>query len=602
MKRLLAMPSCEVLELDSGDLVPMVRDAISASTSTARRIDVTGVPAVQLDVVTLFPEWFDWFADQRHVRNAIAAGHELRTLNPRDHTTLSGRQVDDTPFGGGAGMVLRVDVMDRRSAASTAPTRSSCAGSGASSRSRPGGRVLDDRWVDELAAEEAVTFLCGRYEGFDERIVQHFCSDALSVGRYVLSGGELAAMVACRRDPAQAAGRARPRGVASRSRSPRRSRATRSTRTTRGPAEYRGWKVPDVLLSGHHAEIGNWRRLRSRERGGLRRPPPRPVRYLVHRSWRRSSILSSARNCAASPLPAGDRVRVHFQVIEGTRRRTQVFEGVVIKRQGHGARETFTVRKQSFGVGVERTFPVHSPKIEKIEVAARGDVRRAKLYYLRERVGKRARVRERRYIGPEEAIEPGRCNDPVAQLEAEAAAEPEARRRRRRRAPRTPPPTRRSTRPRPRRLDHDATEGGDEAPAKRPRSEASAEAPDAEAAAEAAEGDAADDEGRVHRSRSPRGTRSSSSSSSSPSRSGLALGIQAFLVKPYRIPSESMVPTLEVNQRVLVNRIGKTSAIPRSATSWSSTRRSAPSAAARSARSRCPRRSCAPSRWARRPT
>jgi large subunit ribosomal protein L19 len=123
---------------------------------------------------------------------------------------------------------------------------------------------------------------------------------------------------------------------------------------------------------------------------------------------------------------AGDRVRVHFQVIEGSRRRTQVFEGVVIKRQGHGVRETFTVRKQSFGVGVERTFPLHSPKIEKIDVAARGDVRRAKLYYLRDRVGKAARVRERRYIGPEEAVEPGLLSDPVAQLEAEAAAAPEA--------------------------------------------------------------------------------------------------------------------------------------------------------------------------------
>jgi large subunit ribosomal protein L19 len=94
---------------------------------------------------------------------------------------------------------------------------------------------------------------------------------------------------------------------------------------------------------------------------------------------------------------AGDRLRVHFQVVEGSRRRTQVFEGVVIKRQGSGARETFTVRKQSFGVGVERTFPVHSPKIEQIEVAARGDVRRAKLYYLRDRIGRSARVRERRF-------------------------------------------------------------------------------------------------------------------------------------------------------------------------------------------------------------
>lgn len=99
----------------------------------------------------------------------------------------------------------------------------------------------------------------------------------------------------------------------------------------------------------------------------------------------------------------GDRLRVHFQVVEGTRRRTQVFEGVVIKRQGSGARETFTVRKQSFGVGVERTFPVHSTKIEKIEVAARGEVRRAKLYYLRDRVGKRARVRERAWTPTEQA-------------------------------------------------------------------------------------------------------------------------------------------------------------------------------------------------------
>jgi large subunit ribosomal protein L19 len=121
-----------------------------------------------------------------------------------------------------------------------------------------------------------------------------------------------------------------------------------------------------------------------------------------------STVIESLERAQLRRVPqfdAGDRLRVHFQVIEGTRRRTQVFEGVVIKRQGHGARETFTVRKQSFGVGVERTFPLHSPKIENIEVAARGDVRRAKLYYLRDRVGKRARVRERRNTGPEEVIQ-----------------------------------------------------------------------------------------------------------------------------------------------------------------------------------------------------
>ena len=122
----------------------------------------------------------------------------------------------------------------------------------------------------------------------------------------------------------------------------------------------------------------------------------------------------------------GDRVKVHFQVIEGARRRVQVFEGVVIKRQGHGARETFTVRKQSFGVGVERMFPLHSPKIERIELGARGDVRRAKLYYLRDRVGKRARVRERRYTGPEERIEPGLLHEPLEATDADGMTAEEA--------------------------------------------------------------------------------------------------------------------------------------------------------------------------------
>jgi large subunit ribosomal protein L19 len=130
-----------------------------------------------------------------------------------------------------------------------------------------------------------------------------------------------------------------------------------------------------------------------------------------------STVIDTIERAQLRRVPtfqAGDRLKVHFQVIEGTRRRTQVFEGVAIKRQGHGVRETFTVRKQSFGVGVERTFPVHSPKIERIDVAARGDVRRAKLYYLRDRVGKAARVRERGYVGPEEIVEPGLLYPPAS--------------------------------------------------------------------------------------------------------------------------------------------------------------------------------------------
>jgi large subunit ribosomal protein L19 len=141
-----------------------------------------------------------------------------------------------------------------------------------------------------------------------------------------------------------------------------------------------------------------------------------------------SSLIDSIeRRQMKQSVPAfgpGDRVRVHFQVIEGTRRRTQVFEGIVLKRQGSGSRETFTVRKQSFGVGVERTFPLHSPKIDKLEIAGRGDVRRAKLYYLRGRVGKRARVTERRWGIDEELIAA-----PVAEgeaLDSEGVAQSEA--------------------------------------------------------------------------------------------------------------------------------------------------------------------------------
>jgi large subunit ribosomal protein L19 len=147
-----------------------------------------------------------------------------------------------------------------------------------------------------------------------------------------------------------------------------------------------------------------------------------------------SSVIESLELAQLRRVPnfdAGDRLRVHFQVIEGVRRRTQVFEGIVIKRQGHGARETFTVRKQSFGVGVERTFPLHSPKIEKIEVAARGDVRRAKLYYLRSRVGKRARVRERRFARTEEVVahellHAPPVSEPVEGTDEAAASDPAA--------------------------------------------------------------------------------------------------------------------------------------------------------------------------------
>ena len=228
---------------------------------------------LRLDVVTLFPDWFDWFSGQRHVANALADGHELRTLDLREHTPLSGGQVDDTPFGGGAGMLLRVDVMDAALRAFYGVDPVDLRRERRVIALTPSGRLLDDRLVDELASEPDVTLLCGRYEGFDERIVEHFASDAVSIGRYVLAGGELAAMVVCdavlRKLPgalgASASAREESFSVALEGR-PEYPHYTR-------PAEYRGWQVPDVLLSGHHEQIRGWREQCSRERAGAEGSP-----------------------------------------------------------------------------------------------------------------------------------------------------------------------------------------------------------------------------------------------------------------------------------------------------------------------------------------
>jgi tRNA (guanine37-N1)-methyltransferase len=225
---------------------------------------------MEIDVFTLFPEAFGWFASQRHVSNAVARGNPLRFVNYRDHTPLSGGQVDDTPFGGGAGMVLRVDVVE-------AALRATYGVDPVSLHERrrvvaldAGGRLLDEPLVAELAAEPALTVLCGRYEGFDERIVEHFASDRVSIGRYVLAGGELPAMVLCdavvRKLPG-ALGHADSAVEESFSNAleggPEYPHYTR-------PAEHRGWRVPEILLSGHHARIAEWRREQSRRRAATR--------------------------------------------------------------------------------------------------------------------------------------------------------------------------------------------------------------------------------------------------------------------------------------------------------------------------------------------
>jgi tRNA (guanine37-N1)-methyltransferase len=222
---------------------------------------------VNVDVFTLFPEWFQWFASQRHIRNAVAGGSSLECVNPREHTPLSGGQVDDTPFGGGAGMVLRVDVLDAALRAHYGVDPVQLRRERRVIALAPGGRMLDEQLVQELAGEPALTLLCGRYEGFDERILEHLASDVVSIGRYVLSGGELAAMVLC-----DAVLRKLPGALGHEDSAAEESFSSaleghpEYPHYTR-PAEYRGWRVPEVLLSGHHERIAAWRRERSRERG-----------------------------------------------------------------------------------------------------------------------------------------------------------------------------------------------------------------------------------------------------------------------------------------------------------------------------------------------
>jgi len=228
---------------------------------------------MDIDVFTLFPEAFGWFAAQRHVSNAFSRGHRLSFVNYRDHTPLRAGQVDDAPFGGGAGMVLRVDVVEAALRARYDLDPVELPDSRAVLALTPGGELLDESLAQRLAAAPAITLLCGRYEGFDERILEHFCSGELSIGRYVIAGGELAAMVTCdaiiRKLPGALGHEA---SAVEESFSRALDGAPEYPHYTR-PAEHRGWRVPEVLLSGHHENIRGWRLEQARSRAARRSLP-----------------------------------------------------------------------------------------------------------------------------------------------------------------------------------------------------------------------------------------------------------------------------------------------------------------------------------------
>jgi tRNA (guanine37-N1)-methyltransferase len=219
---------------------------------------------VNVDIFTLFPGWFGWFLEQRHVRNALALGHSIEPVDLRATTPLKAGQVDDTPYGGGAGMVIRVDVVEAALNARYGDER----GDRRVVALAAGGRQFDEALADELASEERLTLLCGRYEGFDERVHEQLASDVVSIGPYVLSGGELAAMVVCDAVVRKLPGAlGHEESAVEESFSDALEGAPEYPHYTR-PFDWHGHTVPEVLLSGDHARIREWRRERSRERGG----------------------------------------------------------------------------------------------------------------------------------------------------------------------------------------------------------------------------------------------------------------------------------------------------------------------------------------------
>ena len=354
---------------------------------------------MRFHVMTLFPDMvaggLGTSITGRAIENHI---FELNIVNIRDYSRDKHKHVDDYPYGGGAGMVMQpgpvydcyqdiVKDMNKKPRVIYMT---------------PQGKVFNQAIAEELSREEELIFLCGHYEGIDERVLEEIVTDEVSIGDYVLTGGELPAMVMI-----DSISRLIP-GVLNNDDSAEyesfQDGLLEYPQYTR-PETFMDKKVPPVLLSGHHGNIEKWRREESLKRTLLRRPELLETAELTKDDKKILEMLMKMndiiKNIEAAQLKAevpefhvGDTVRVSAKVKEGSRERIQVFEGTVIKRQNGSSRETFTVRKNSNGIGVEKTWPLHSPIVEKIEVVRRGKVRRAKLFYLRDRVGKKAKVKE----------------------------------------------------------------------------------------------------------------------------------------------------------------------------------------------------------------
>ena len=399
---------------------------------------------MRIDVFTIFPDVVSGYCGTSILGRAADAGAlDVRVHDLRDGADDARRSVDDSPFGGGAGMVLIPDPIFRCVEAVPDLPRPLflLAPGGRPVRPGRGGRA------GGRTAPAGFSLLCGRYEGVDQRVADHLVDGELSVGDFVLAGGELAALVVV-----EAVARLLPDVLGQRGVRPGRELLRGAARVppvhpaggVQGLAGPRGAPVGGPRGGGRLAPLagaaadgrapprpdcapGQGLGAQCQRRAGPRPSTATMFRPALSRCDRRTPLMHPTetidRDSLRDDIPEfrpGDTVKVHVRVVEGNRERVQVFQGAVMRRQGGGVQETFTVRKVSFGVGVERTFPVHSPTIAKIEVTTLGDVRRAKLYYLRDRHGKAAKIKERRIPrgkAAAEAVVEDEIEDDVEEIE-----------------------------------------------------------------------------------------------------------------------------------------------------------------------------------------
>ena len=336
---------------------------------------------MKFDVLTLFPEMFEPMK-QSIIGKAIEKKLiNLNVINIREFSKDKHKKVDDTPYGGGAGMIIRPDVVyDAYKSLETNNAKVIYLS--------PKGQVLTQSKVEELSKLEHIVLLCGHYEGIDERVLEEIVDEEISIGDYVLTGGELPAMVLIDSVSRYVDGVLKQGSTAEESFSNGLLEYPQYTR----PEIFLDKKVPEVLISR-----SPWEYSKMETREEYRNNKTKKTRIIKKGGKMMDIIKSIEHEQMKNKIPAlkvGDTVKVHVRVKEGNRERIQVFEGIIIKIQGGGVNQTFTVRRISYGVGVEKTFLIHSPVVEKVEVVRVGKARRAKLFYLRDRVGKSAKTKE----------------------------------------------------------------------------------------------------------------------------------------------------------------------------------------------------------------